>query len=126
MESKSKSEYPWVGILLSYFTKLKSIDEEIDKIRVSLCEIEDFSPNILFQYLDKDNKSFLTLKDFISFLNSENVPYDEYKLRKMIHNFDKDNDFSLNLNEFIGMIFPRKNEELKNKIQSMDSSNNKN
>ena len=40
----------------------------------------------------------------------------------MIHNFDKDNDFSINLNEFIGLILPRKNSALQKNILSLSNS----
>ena len=99
-----EKDTPWMDNLLSYFKTLKEIDDEIEEIRVSLCQISQFSPMSLFEYLDIDSKSFLTLNDFKSFLRSQNSTYDERKLRKMIHNFDKDNDFSINLNEFIGLI----------------------
>ncbi len=130
MESEKTSSFPWLNTLLSYFQNLKQIDDEIELIRVSLCEKSLFSPLSLFDYLDIDSKSFLTLNDFISFLRSQNSTYDERKLRKMIHNFDKDNDFSINLNEFLGLILPRKNSVLKKNILSLSYSyannNNKN
>ena len=44
----------------------------------------------------------------------------------MIHNFDKDNDFSINLNEFLGLIFPIKNLVVQKNILSMVNSYNSN
>ena len=128
MESDINSSFPWIDYLLSYFKNLKQIDDEIEKIRVSLCEISQFSPLSLFEYLDIDSKSFLTLNDFKSFLRSQNSTYDERKLRKMIHNFDKDNDFSINLDEFLGLILPRKSIDLhKNMVSIINTCNsNKN
>ena len=126
MESEIIPSFPWKNSLLSYFQNLKQLDDEIEQIRVSLCEISQFSPLSLFDYLDIDSKSFLTLNDFISFLRSQNATYDERKLRKMIHNFDKDNDFSINLNEFIGLILPRKNSALQKNILSLSHSFNNN
>ena len=124
MKSKSNYSFPWLDSLLSYFLNLKEIDDEIELIRVSLCEISQFSPISLFDYLDIDSKLFITLNDFKSFLRSQNSTYDEQKLRKMIHNFDKDSDFSLNLDEFIGFILPRKNEVLQKNILSIVNSYN--
>ena len=121
-----EKDTPWMDNLLSYFKTLKEIDDEIEEIRVSLCQISQFSPLSLFEYLDIDSKSFLTLNDFKSFLRSQNSTYDERKLRKMIHNFDKDNDFSINLNEFLGLILPRKNLVLQKNILSMVNSYNSN
>ena len=122
MESENIPSFPWMDTLLSYFKNLKQLDDEIEQIRVSLCEISQFSPLSLFNYLDIDSKSFLTLNDFISFLRSQHVTYDERKLRKMIHNFDKDSDFSINLDEFLGLILPRKNSALQKNILSLSHS----
>ena len=126
MKSKKNPTFPWLEDLLSYFLKVKELDDEIEQIRVSLCDISQFSPLSLFEHLDIDSKSFLTLNDFISFLRSQNATYDELKLRKMIHNFDKDNDFSLNLDEFLGLILPRKNSVLQKNMLSMVNSYNQN
>ena len=113
-----KKEYPWLTTLLSYFKTIKEYDTKIESLRSSLCSNQNFSSLSLFSYLDKDLKSFLTLNDFKSFLNSQNISYDENKLRKLIHNFDKDNDFCLNLQEFSSLIkskrINQKNEFLSN------------
>jgi len=44
MESEKTSSFPWLNTLLSYFQNLKEIDDEIELIRVSLCEKSLFSP----------------------------------------------------------------------------------
>ena len=119
MKQEAKSNFPWLENLLSYFLNLKEIDDEIELIRVSLCQISQFSPLSLFDYIDINCKSFITLNDLISFLHAQNVAFDEQKLRKMIHNFDKDNDFSLNLDEFLGLILPRKNSVLQKNMLSI-------
>ena len=124
MYKERKSNFPWLEDLLSYFLGLKEIDDEIELIRVNLCQISQFSPQSLFEYLDIDFKSFLTLNDFISFLRAQNTTYDDKKLRKMIHNFDKDNDFSLNLDEFLGLILPKKNSILQKNMLSIINSYN--
>jgi len=126
MESRINSPFPWLEALISYFRSLKEIDDEIESIRVSLCGKPQFSPKSLFSHLDSNNKSFLTLNDFTSFLQSQNSTFEEFKLRKMIHNFDKDNDFSLNLKEFLGLIIPRKNSDLKKSVYSMANSSSNN
>ena len=112
MDSK---DYPWLTSLLSYFKTIKQYDSEIESFRSSLCSLPDFSPVSLFSYLDKNLKSFLTLNDFKLFLSSENFNFDEIKLRKLIHNFDKDGDFSLNLHEFSYLI-QSKRKKIKNEF----------
>ena len=110
MESQA---YPWLNTFLSYFKTIKTYDTEIESFRSSLSSIPEFTPLSLFSYLDKNLKSFLSLNDFKSYLSSENVEFDEIKLRKLIHNFDKDGDFSLNLKEFTYLI-QSKRKKIKN------------
>lgn len=110
MESQA---YPWLNTFLSYFKTIKTYDTEIESFRSSISSIPEFTPLSLFTYLDKNLKSFLSLNDFKSFLSSENVSFDEIKLRKLIHNFDKDGDFSLNLKEFTYLI-QSKRKKIKN------------
>ena len=108
-----KQEYPWLSTLLSYFKTIKKYDMEIESFRSSLSSNQNFSPPALFSFLDQNLKSFITLNDLRAFLASENANFDEKKLRKLIHNFDKDNDFSLNLHEFTALIQSKRNKEKK-------------
>ena len=108
-----KQEYPWLSTLLSYFKTIQKYDMEIESFRSSLSSNQNFSPLALFSFLDQNLKSFITLNDLRAFLASENANFDEKKLRKLIHNFDKDNDFSLNLHEFTALIQSKRNKEKK-------------
>ena len=112
----SSNSKRWLSSLLSYFMSIKSIDDNIESLRLALCYQNDFFPNQLFHYLDRKNKDFLLLNDFVKFLKELQIPFEEKYLRQVIHNFDKDNDFSLNFPEFLGLILPKKNNDLKNKI----------
>jgi Ca2+-binding EF-hand superfamily protein len=112
----SSNSKEWLSSLLSYFMSIKSIDDNIESLRIALCSQNDFTPNQLFHYLDLKNKDFLLLNDFVKFLNEMQIPFEEEYVRKCIHNFDKDNDFCLNFQEFLGLILPKKNIDLKNKI----------
>lgn len=116
MEFNSLNSKEWLSSLLSYFMSIKSIDDNIESLRIALCSKNDFIPNQLFRYLDLNNKNFLLLNDFTKFLNEMQIPFDEKYARKFIHNFDKDNDFCLNFQEFLGLILPKKNNDLKQKI----------
>ena len=108
-----KQEYPWLSTLLSYFKTIKKYEVEIESFRSSLSSNQNFSPLTLFSFLDQNLKSFITLNDLRAFLASENANFDEKKLRKLIYNFDKDNDFSLNLHEFTALIQSKRNKEKK-------------
>lgn len=108
----------WLGPLVSYFTHIKLLDDQIESIRTSLCSLERFFPENLFHYLDYKSKGFLGLNDFKQFLNEMQVPYEEKYLRRFIHHFDKDYDFSINFNEFLGIILPFKNCTIKEKVMS--------
>ncbi len=106
--TSNMEENKWIKILLQYFTTINSIDNQIEKIRSKLNYIKNFSSSNLFNYLDKNSKKFLTLNDFKSFLQSNQIQFTEKNLRQFIHNFDKDNDFSINFKEFLGIISSKK------------------
>ena len=106
--TSNMEENKWIKILLQYFTTINSIDNQIEKIRSKLNYIKNFSSSNLFNYLDKNSKKFLTLNDFKSFLQSNQIQFTEKNLRQFIHNFDKDNDFSINFKEFLGIISLKK------------------
>ena len=118
----SSNSKEWLSSLISYFMSIKSIDDNIETLRISLNSQNDFTPNQLFKYLDLNNKDLLLLNDFVRFLNEMQIPFEEKYLRKFIHNFDKDNDFSLNFQEFLGLILPKKDIGLKQKILSQMNS----
>ena len=113
---RTQNTHNWICSLLSYFMNIKSIDDNIELLRISLCSLPNFTPYKLFSYLDHSSKKFLLLNDFITFLKEMGIPFDEKYLRIFIHNFDKDGDFSLNLNEFLGLILPKKNNDLAKKV----------
>ena len=118
------SRRAWHESLIDYFELIKTMEDRIDLIRASLCSEKNFNPKKLFEYIDKKDKNKITLNDLISILQENNIDYKEENLRKFIHNFDKDNDFCLNYNEYIGIIFPRKDKLLqKNFITSIQYKN---
>ena len=119
---RTQNTHNWICSLLSYFMNIKSIDDNIELLRISLCSLPNFTPYKLFSYLDRSSKKFLLLNDFITFLKEMGIPFDEKYLRIFIHNFDKDGDFSLNLNEFLGLILPKNNNDLAKKVTA--STNN--
>ena len=122
---KPQNSKAWLCSLLSYFMNIKSIDDNIELLRISLCSLPNFSPSKLFNYLDHSSKRFLLLNDFIKFLNAMGIPFEEKYLRIFIHNFDKDGDFSLNLKEFLGLILPKKNNDIARKMNNdLNSSDN--
>ena len=108
----------WLCSLLSYLINIKSIDDNIELILISLCSQPNFSPYKLFNFLDKSSKGFILLNDLIIFLREMQIPFEEKYLRIFIHNFDKDADFSLNLNEFLGLILPKKNMDFSKNMKS--------
>ena len=124
-KNKIENENKWEKILLKYFTTINSIDNSIEKIRKKLNYINNFSSLNLFNYLDKKSKKFLTLNDFKNFLQNSKIPFSEKNLRKFIHNFDKDNDFSLDYKEFLGVI-SSKYAEIKIKNEYGDKIQNNN
>ena len=118
-------ENKWTKMLINYFSTIKSIDNSIEKIRSKLNAQNNFSSLNLFNYLDRNLKQFLTLTDFITFLKENNILFSEKNLRKLIHNFDKDNDFSLNYKEFLGIISPKKEDLSSKEISPNDKIGSK-
>ena len=118
--NSDSSSSKWINILIKYFITIKENEEKIEEIRSKLINIPTFNPDILFKHLDKNNQKYLSLKDFRQFLRSQKIQYKEKNLRKFIHNFDKDNDFTLNFVEFLKVISPQKNK------QSYENNKNEN
>ena len=98
------------NLLLIFFRTINTIDNQIENIPGKFKILKNFSSKNLFNYLDKNSKGYLTLNDFIIFLQSNQISFAEKNLRKLIHIFDKDNDFSINFKEFLGIISPKKGE----------------
>ena len=115
---------PWNSILVKYFTTIKILDDEIEKIRVELCQNQFFYPKILFNVIDSNEKNFITLDDLKTYLKNNNIPYEEYCLRRFIHNFDKDNDFSIDYNEFLGIVLSKRNSSLSNNVMYRENKDN--
>ena len=101
----------WENALVNYFVALDKLDEQCEELRVELCQDHDFVPKTTFELLDKDKKNFLSLTDFKATLSG--VTYNEDSLRRFIRNYDKDSDFAINFDEFLGIVLPKKNDSLK-------------
>ena len=106
IKSNNLSHRQWVDFLILYFATIKEYEGKIEPLRISLNQQNNFSPKSLFNYLDNNSKNFLSLDDFIKFLQDNSIIYDEKYLRQFIHNYDKDNDFCINYQEFLGIILP--------------------
>ena len=101
-------------IIIDFFLNLNEMDNSIENIRVKLYSLSNFIAQNLFEYLDRNSKKFLALNDFKFFLRDNQISFSEKNLRKFIHNFDKNNDFSINYDEFLGIIYPKKNKPVPN------------
>ena len=101
-------------IIIDFFLNLNEMDNSIENIRVKLYSSSNFIAQNLFDYLDRNSKKFLALNDFKFFLRDNQISFSEKNLRKLIHNFDKNNDFSINYDEFLGIIYPKKNKPVSN------------
>ena len=121
MEENKKSVNPshrqWVDLIILYFKTIKEYEDKIEPLRISLNQENNFSCKSLFNFLDNNSKNFLSLDDFIKFLQDNSIKYDEKYLRQFIHNYDKDNDFCINYQEFKGIILPLTDDSYKQKIE---------
>ena len=96
----------WTNILVNYFTLINDYELQCESLRKELVNDSNFNSNILFTYIDNNNKSFLSLNDFKLLISKYPINYEEECLRRMIHHYDKDEDFAINYNEFTKLIFP--------------------
>ena len=102
----------WRYHLLGYFTDIIQSEQNLDSLRQTLSQQNNFSIENLFNYLDNENKGYITLEDFIKFLSANSIEFEEKCLRLLIHFYDKNNDFVLNYDEFKFIVSD--NEEQKN------------
>ena len=120
---------PWMQPLLDYLKIIIEFNDKIEILREKLCSTNNFSPIKLFIYLDFEKNGFLTSKNIIHFLQQMKTNFEERCIRSLIHTYDKDGDFNLNLAEFLDLILPTKNKSLKEKIllilkEKSDKKNN--
>ena len=102
----------WRYHLLDYFTDIIQSEQNLDSLRQTLTQQNNFSAINIFNYLDNDNKGYITLEDFIKFFSSHSIEFEEKYIRLLIHFYDKNNDFVLNFDEFKFIILD--NEDLNN------------
>lgn len=84
--------------LAEYFNFISEGETSIDEIRSKIKAQEDFNMKIVFSMTDSDNKNYVTLLDLRNLLNS--AQYDDEMLRKLVHLYDKNNDFALDYHEY--------------------------
>ena len=125
MEENQKAKYPshkkWIDFIILYFTTIKEYEEKIEPLRISLNQQNNFSSKSLFKYLDSNSKNFISIDDFIKFMEDNSIKYDEKYLRQFIHNYDKDNDFCIDFQEFKGIILPLTDESFKEKEEKEEN-----
>ena len=102
----------WRYHLLDYFTDIIQSEQNLDSLRQALAQRNNFSAINIFNYLDNDNKGYITLEDLIKFFSSHSIEFEEKYIRLLIHFYDKNNDFVLNFDEFKFIVSD--NDELNN------------
>ena len=118
------SHKEWMPLLVKYFNTIRTLDNEIEIIRNDLTSNVAFHPRTIFNYIDQNSQNFLTLSNFRNYLNEKFISFEEQSLRRFIHNFDKDFDFSIDYEEFLQIILPKKNISLQNQVLSRNFKNN--
>ena len=105
---KEELKKKWRFLLLDYFTDIIQYEQNLDSLRQSLSQQNNFSIENIFNSLDNEQKGYLTLGDFLKFLSDHSIPVEEKYIRQFIHFYDKNNDFVLNLEEFSQVISDKK------------------
>ena len=112
----------WEDTLVKYFTTMKDIDDDLEHIRCEIAETPQFVTKLLCAKLDNGARGFVSLNDLKTLLNTYGVIYEDGCVRRIVHCYDKDSDFVLTYKEFVELVLPRKNAQLKNELlQRMDS-----
>ena len=114
----------WRHILIEYFMEIIQAEQNLDSLRQSLNQQNNFSVQNIFNNLDNDNKGYLTLGDFIKFLSSHSIEFEEKNIRQLIRFYDKNNDFVLNYEEFKPMICNIEYNEEKNENNNKELDEN--
>ena len=102
------------------FRTIINYDEQIDVYRKQLFLTKNFSPIEYFEFLDINNKNFLSLTDFSDYLSNFNIQFNNYTLRKLIRTYDKNGKFTVNYNEFLYFITPKFPEENSQNYNNID------
>lgn len=84
--------------LAEYFNFISESESSVDDLRNKIKSQEDFNLRVIFSLADHESKNYVTLLDLRNLLG--NSEYDDEMLRKLIHLFDKNNDFALDFYEF--------------------------
>ena len=93
------------------FRTIINYDEQIDVYRKQLFLTKNFSPIEYFEFLDINNKNFLSLTDFSEFLSYHNISFNPFTLRRLIRTYDKNGKFTINYDDFLQFISPKFIEE---------------
>ena len=127
LQNKNTNKKPWMKPLLDYFKTLKEFNDRIENIRERLCSHINFNPIQLFIDLDYEKNGFLTSKNIIYFLEQYKIKYEVENIRCLILIYDKDGDYNLNFDEFLNIIYPVKNNSIREKIlTSLNEKSDKN
>ena len=123
---KEMPKKKWRFLLMDYFTDIIQIEENLDSLRQSLDQQDNFSIENIFNNLDNDQKGYITLGDLIKFLSAHSIEVEEKYLRQIIHFYDKNYDFILNLEEFKPLIsnseINENKDNNKNNIQQLEEN----
>ena len=71
------------------FRTIINYEEQIDVYRKQLFLTKNFSPIEYFEFLDINNKNFLSLTDFSEILSYHNISFNPFTLRRLIRTYDK-------------------------------------
>ena len=123
------NQIPYYNKIIQQRSNPKSFNNiilQIEQIKIQLCSNETFIPTKLFTTLTKNTKQFISLQDLISYLQENNVSYNEKSLRRFIHNYNKDNNFLLNYKEFKNIVLPFTDNDLRNETEQRKCKTNNN
>lgn len=78
-----------------------------------MAKIIHFSPYSVFKFLDKSNKGFININDFKRFFLNTAINFTDRNLAYLFRYFDRDRDNIINYNEFLKIVLPQNDNELR-------------
>ena len=99
--------------LINLLLNLAENERQIEVLRQILCEQETFEPYAAFKRIDRSCKNSITVQDISKFLSDNKISRDTTEIAAFLRRYDTDFDNRLVYTEFIQIVLPITNRELR-------------
>jgi hypothetical protein len=88
-------------------------ERQVELMRQILGEQPDFEPYAAYTRLDENRKGKVDEVDLLYFLEGNGIPVEQAETRAVFHKYDLDEDGLLSYNEFLEMVLPSSDPDLR-------------